>query len=77
MFSIPLRTVNNTKTQESVSVCMRPKCIDTNAFLIIIRDIGSVPFDNDVMSIFGKASETSSYRNNFGTVSERDVMNEV
>ena len=56
---------------------MRPKCIDTNAFLIIIRDIGSVPFDNDVMSIFGKASETSSYRNNFGTVSERDVMNEV
>ena len=25
LFSIPLRTVNNTKTQENVSVCTRPK----------------------------------------------------
>ena len=31
------------------------RCINTNVFLIIISDIGSVPFDNDVMSIFGKA----------------------
>ena len=27
LFSIPLRTVNSTKTQENVSVCMGPKFV--------------------------------------------------
>ena len=32
-------------------------CINTNVFLISLRDIGSTPFDND--ALVGKASETS------------------
>ena len=28
MFSIPLRTVNNTKTQENASVCTGPKLLN-------------------------------------------------